>query len=173
VPSPPDPARPGFDTRRPLGPTPPSTLIVAALAAAAIAWFMISRFYSNMYDLTWIPPVMIAALAAGEVLAARTTAARIARKPGAGRLDPLLVSRFVALAKASAVAGAIFFGFYSGFGIWLGIERSTLEHAGNDLPKAIAGAVTGLALTGAALWLERACRVPPPPEDAKDSPEES
>jgi hypothetical protein len=168
-----DPTTSGPETRRRLGPTPPSTLIVAALAAAAIAWLLISRFYGRMYDLTWIPPVMITALAAGEVFAARTTAARIERKPRAGKLDPLLVSRFVALAKASALAGAIFTGFYGGFSVWLAFERSTLQHAGDDLPKAIGGAVAGIVLMLAALRLERACKVPPPPDDEHDEEEDA
>ena len=56
--------------------------------------------------------------------------------------------------------------------MWLGIERSTLDHASHDLPKAIAGAIAGLALTGAALWLERACKVPPSPDDDSEADEE-
>jgi hypothetical protein len=156
-----------------MGQTQPATLVVAALAAAALAWMLISHYYSQMYDLTWIPPVMLTALAAGESLAARQTAARIAQKPGAGPLNPLMVARFVALAKASALAGAIFTGFYGGLSIWLGFQRGALVHAQNDLPKAIAGAVASLLLTAAALWLERSCKAPPPPDEDLEPGEEA
>lgn len=165
------------DNRRKTGPrlgqTRPSTLIVAGLAAAGLAWILISHYYSRMQDLTWIPPVMLAALAAGESFAARQTAARIARKPGAGPVNGLLVARFVVLAKASSLAGAIFAGFYGAFAVWLGIERGSLTHADNDLPKAIGGAAAGLLLMAAALWLERSCKAPPPPKDEDEPTDEN
>ena len=49
------------------------------------------------------------------------------------------------------------------------VERTPAQPApaAPDLPKAVGGLISALALVGAALWLERACRVPEKP-DAKD-----
>ena len=47
---------------------------------------------------------------------------------------------------------------------WLLVEQARLgatDARSSDLPTAAAGVVGALALVGAALWLERACRVPP------------
>jgi hypothetical protein len=100
-----------------------------------------------------------------EAIAARTTRARVEQRPRAGRLNPLLVARFVVLAKASSLAGAIFAGAYGGVAVWALSERDRLTAAAQNLPPAVAGVVGALALVAAALLLERACRVPPPPED--------
>jgi hypothetical protein len=107
----------------------------------------------------------MAGLAVVEAIAARSTKAKIEQKPRAGHLNALLVARFVVLAKASSLAGAIFAGAYGGVVAWAVSERDRLTVAANNLPPAIAGVVGALGLVAAALQLERACRVPPPPED--------
>lgn len=151
-----------------MGPTRLSTLVVAGLAAAAVAWLLISAlYYSGIPRLPWLPVVTLAALAVLEAYAAVNTRGRIERKPGRDPVNPLLVARFVVLAKASALAGAIFAGFYAGLTGWLFIERT--RAAVEDRPAAGAGLLAGLALVAAALWLERSCRVPERPEDERDT----
>ena len=110
-------------------PTSLSMLVVAALAAAAVGWLLLSVFYAQMPRLPWLPIIVLTALAIAEAILAQNTAARIQHKPGAPRVDPLAVARYAVLAKASS-----------------------------------------LALVGAALWLERSCRVPERP-DQKDGGE--
>jgi hypothetical protein len=83
-------------------------------------------------------------------------------------VNPLMVARFVVLAKASALAGAIFAGFYAGLTGWLFIERT--RAATEDRPAAGAGLLAGLAQVTAALWLERACRVPEQKDDEDREP---
>ncbi len=164
------PSRPSRD-REPdgsrMGPTRFSTLLVAALAAAAVAWLLISSFYySGIPRLPWLPVVTLAALAVLEAYAAVNTRGRIERKPGREPVNPLLVARFVVLAKASALAGAIFLGFYAGLTGWLFVEPTNA--AIEDRPAAGAGTLASLALVAAALWLERSCRVPESDDDADD-----
>jgi len=151
-----------------MGPTRPATLIVSALAGAAVAWLGISRFYGDIPKLPWLPAITMAALAVSEAIAAQTTKARIDRKPGRPPVDPLLVARFVVLAKASSLAAAIFGGLYAGTTAWLLVERQRLSHAAADLPAAIGGTVASAALVAAALWLERACRVPDQPDESDE-----
>jgi Protein of unknown function (DUF3180) len=150
-----------------MGPTRPATLVVAGLAAAAVAWWMISSFYGDIPRLPWLPTVTVAALAVLEAYPAVNTRQRIERRPGREPVDPLAVARYVVLAKASSLAGAIFAGFYAGLVGWLLLERT--RAADNDIPAATAGLVASLALVGAALWLERSCRVPKRPDDDKES----
>lgn len=147
-------------------PTNPATLAVAALASAAVAWLVISRFYGDLPKLPWLPPVTLAALAVAEGVAAHATRARIERQPGREPVDPLTVARYVVLAKASSLAGAIFGGLYAGLTVWLLIERARNTHAASDLPKALAGVVASALLIAGALWLERSCRVPEQPDES-------
>jgi hypothetical protein len=154
-----------------MGPTSPATLIVAGLAAAALAWMLVSGFYGDIPALPWLPAITVAALAVLEGYVAINTKARIERRPGHEPVDPLAVARYVVLAKASSLAASIFAGFYAGVLVWLLIERSRAEPLtaiSEDIPKAIGGLVASLALVGAALWLERSCRVPKRPEDEPD-----
>ncbi|MFI5493324.1 DUF3180 domain-containing protein [Actinoplanes sp. NPDC051859] len=143
-------------------PTSVSALVIAALAAAAVGWLLLSSFYAQMPRLPWLPIVVLGTLAAIEGILAQNTAARIQHKPGVPRPDPLAVARYAVLAKASSLAGAIFAGFSAGLLAWLALEPT--KAATDDVPAAIGGVVASVALVGAALWLERACRVPDEPD---------
>ncbi|GII25177.1 membrane protein [Planosporangium mesophilum] len=159
-------SKPGEPPPEPrMRPTSLSTLCVAALAMAAVAWLVISNFYGEMPTLPWLPPLVMLGLAAVEAVLAQTTKARIDRREGTAPVNPLTVAWYVVLAKASALGGALFTGVYAGLLAWLLPQRGQLTHIGRDLPQAIAGLVGALALTLAGLWLERSCRVPPSPED--------
>jgi hypothetical protein len=164
-----------------LRPTEPATLVVAGLAAAAVAWLLISNFYQDLPSMIWPPAIIIVGLAAFEAVAAQQLWARIHRRgwlvaarrrgsggrpgPGEEPLDPLAVARYAVLAKASSVAGAIFTGFYAGFLPWLLVESGRVSDAGADLPPTIGGLLASIALMLVALWLERACRVPDSEDD--------
>jgi hypothetical protein len=148
-----------------LRPTNWATLVVAALVTGALAWLGISRFYNDIPDITLLAGLTMAGLAIVEVVTARNTRARIERRPGSGPLNPLLVARFAVLAKASSLAGAIFAGAYGGVAIWALVERGHIPAADDNLVPAVAGLIGALALVVAGLLLERACRVPPSPED--------
>jgi hypothetical protein len=148
-----------------LRPTNPSTLLVAGLAAMALSWVLVSHYYGDIPRIPWLPAFTVFAIAIGEAVLARTTKARIDRRPGAAPVEPLAVARYVVLAKASSLAGSIFAGFYVGLLVWLLAQRGRLTAASADIPPTAAGIVAALALVAAALWLERACRVPKRPED--------
>jgi apolipoprotein N-acyltransferase len=152
-----------------LKPTSAATLVVAALAAAAVAWLSVSHWFFDIMRLPWLPAATLLALAVVEFVLAQQTRARIERKPGRPPVEPLAVARYVVLAKASSLAGAIFAGFTLALTLWLVIEAQRLDHAARGLPIAALSAGASLALVAAALWLERACRVPEDPgSDNKD-----
>lgn len=143
-------------------PTSVSVLIVGGLAAAAVGWLLLSFSYSVLPDLPWSPAVVLAVLAVAEGLLAQNTSARIQRKPGTPRVDPLSVARYVALAKASSLVGAISTGFSAGLLAWLALEPT--KAARDDIPVAVAALVAAGMLVAAGLWLERACRIPDDPD---------
>ncbi len=156
----------GARTDPSMRPTSISVLVVAALAAAAVAWLLLSVFYADWPPLPWLPIIVIAALAVMEGYLAQNTAARVQRRPGAPRVDALAVARYAVLAKASSLAGALYAGFSAGVLAWLVLEPT--RAARDDVPAAIGGVASSLALVSAALWLERSCRVPERPDDADD-----
>jgi hypothetical protein len=160
-----------------LKPTEPASLVVAGLAAAAAAWLLISNFYKDIPPMIWPPVVIIAGIALFEVIVAVDLSARIHQRgralavwrrgssAGPEPVDPLSTVRYAVLAKASSLSGAIFTGAYAGFLPWLLVESGRLSSAAADLPPTIGGLVASTGLMAAAVWLERACRVPEHPED--------
>ncbi|MDT5037733.1 MAG: hypothetical protein QOE03_2918 [Micromonosporaceae bacterium] len=146
-------------------PTSYATLVVAALATAAVGWLVISNFYGDMPTLPWLPPLVMVGLAGVEIVLAVTTKARIDRREGTRPVDPLTVAWYVVLAKASSLGGALFTGVYGGLLVWLVPQTGTNTHVDHDLPQTIVGLVGAFGLTVGGLWLERACRVPPSPND--------
>lgn len=167
-----------------LKPTQPATLVVAALAAAAVTWLLISNFYQQLPPMIWPPAILIMGIAVFEAAVARNLWGRIhgrsgllaARRAPASRgrgepVEPLAVVRFAVLAKASSVAAAILIGAYAGFLPWLAIEAGRLSSAAADLPPSVGGLVASGALLAAAQWLERACRVPEEEERDREEPE--
>lgn len=161
-----------------LPPTQPASLVVAGLAAAAVAWLLISNFYRDVPPMIWPPVLIIAGIAVFEAVLAVDLSARIhqrarslavwRRGPGGGAepVDPLRAVRFAVLAKASGLAGAIFTGVYAGFLPWLLVEAGRVASAADDLPPTVGGLVASVGLLAAAMWLERSCRVPERPDDS-------
>jgi hypothetical protein len=143
-------------------------LVVAGLAAAVAGWLLIEVvYYPSLPPVPLLPTLTVAALAVLEAVLAQNTRARIERAPGQPRVDPLAVARYAVLARASSLAGAIFGGFCAGLLAFLLLEPT--RRARDDVPATVAGLLASLALVGAALLLERACRVPERPEDDEDT----
>ncbi|GAA0263051.1 DUF3180 domain-containing protein [Cryptosporangium japonicum] len=148
-----------------LTPTRPGSLALVVLVACVAAWALANRFYGDLPMFTWFPALTLALLAIFELIAARATRARIDRQEGAGPVEPLAVARFAALAKASSLGGALFVGLYAGLLLFLLSERERLAAAADDVPECTGGLIAAVLLVGAALWLERCCRIPDPPDD--------
>jgi Protein of unknown function (DUF3180) len=161
-------------------PTRISTLIIIAVVCAAAGWLLLRAVYAKLPPLPWtgVPALLIAAVA--EAWMGRDLKARIAARRGSGQearrggdqgtrsgpkpVEPLFVSRMVALAKASSVAAAIIAGFAAGFDFYLAgsLNASTPRQ---DALTAVITFVAAIVLACAALYLEYCCRVPGDPAE--------
>jgi Protein of unknown function (DUF3180) len=157
-------------------PTRISTLVIIAVVCAAAGWLLLRAVYAKLPPLPWtgVPALLIAAVA--EAWLGRDLKARIAGGRGARRggergarsgpkpVEPLFVSRMVALAKASSVAAAIIAGFAAGFDLYLA-GSLTASTPRQDALTAVITFVAAILLACAALYLEYCCRVPGDPEE--------
>jgi hypothetical protein len=147
-----------------IGPTRIRDLIAYAAAVTLISWLAMRQWYGDLPGLRWFVPASLVLLAIAEVLAANQLRDRIRRRPGAPPVQPLVAARMLALAKASAVVGAVMVGIWAGLLVYVVPRLGQLAAAGNDTAIAAFGVVAAVALTAAALWLEYSCRTPAPPD---------
>ncbi|HEU5155517.1 MAG TPA: DUF3180 domain-containing protein [Streptosporangiaceae bacterium] len=151
-----------------MNPTRPAILLALLAGVAVLVWAVLRVTYVSMPPLPWTAVPTLLLLALGEVITAINTRARIQRKPGTTPVEPLVVARFVALAKASAYAATVLAGIFGGFVIYLSssLDKSTPRR---DFTVSIGSIVAALVLVGAALFLEYTCRVPKGPDDDEDN----
>ena len=144
-------------------PTRTSTLAIVAVVCALAAWLLLRTVYEKLPPLPWtgVPALLVAAVV--EAWTGRDLQNRIAGRRGLKPAAPLFVSRMVALAKATALAGAAIAGLAAGFVIYL----SGSLNASVPRQDAVTGAITlaaAVVLSCAALYLEYCCRVPDIPD---------
>jgi hypothetical protein len=139
---------------------------VAAIVvvAAAATWAVVRFLYTSLPLLPWTMVPSLLLLALGELYTALVTRARIQHRPGTKPIEPLVAARVAALAKASSHAAAVLAGVFGGILIYL---ASSLDKPTPRRDFYVSGGtlLAALALIGAALFLEYACRVPKGPED--------
>ena len=85
------------------------------------------------------------------MLAANQLRDRIRRRPGALPVQPLVAARMLALAKASAVVGAVMVGIWAGLLVYVVPRLGQLAAAGNDTVVGAIGVVAAVALTAAGI----------------------
>ncbi len=138
------------------------------LVVALIAWVLVRQYYGNLPPLRWYLPLSLGVLGIVELVGASTLRARIRGDAGLPPMEALMAARALALAKASAVAGAGF------AGLWLGLLGYTVPNlgflavAGGDTLTGSVGVLSAVVLIAGALILENACRTPLPPKDRPD-----
>ena len=168
-----DPLPPSDDDEHRLGPTRIRDLAAIAVVAGLLMWVLARYYYGLLPSLPWLAGISLYVLAALEVVIGFLVRARVSGGrvgPGKGQVHPINVARSVALAKASSILGAIAFGGWLGMLVYL-LDRLHIDAAAADMPATIVGAVGGLVLAAAALWLEHCCRAPDDPSpDATDAP---
>ncbi|RAY15364.1 DUF3180 domain-containing protein [Actinomadura craniellae] len=147
--------------------TRPGLLLALAAVLAGLTWLLLRLLYVSLPPLPWTAVPTLGLLALGEAFTAVNLRARIRHKPGTRPVEPMMVARMAALAKASAHAAAVLGGVFAGFALYL---ASSLDKTvpRQDFFVSVGSFVAALLLVGAALFLEYACRVPKGPEDEDD-----
>jgi hypothetical protein len=139
-------------------------VLVALVLFAGVASYVLTRlFYADVPSPPTIAPLWLLLLALTEAYTAQLTRGRLVGRTGTKPINPLVVARLAALAKASSPVGALATGAYAGFLAKVAMTDGPAAH--NDTRTAIAGVACGVVLTVAALALERVCRVKPPPDE--------
>ncbi|HLZ38999.1 MAG TPA: DUF3180 domain-containing protein [Mycobacteriales bacterium] len=142
-------------------PTRLSALVVAAVAAGVPAYALLRLRYEDLPAFPRLAPAALLLLGLAEGYQATSVRARLR---GKGRpIPPLIVARLAALAKASSLTGALFVGVYAAL---LGLTVPDLDKPAfrGDAVTGALGVVAAVVLVVLALALERACRVPRPPD---------
>jgi lysylphosphatidylglycerol synthetase-like protein (DUF2156 family) len=138
--------------------TGPGLLLGCLLTGLVVGWLV--RPASVALDataprVTW-PPAVALALAAAILAAVAVSTRRTVEQRRPGLRAHQAVNRLV-LAKACAIAGAFVAGGYLGYALtWVGIAA---ELSDERTVRSLAAAAGALATMGAALLLERGCRV--------------
>lgn len=144
-------------------------LLGLAVVGAAVGWAVVSivKSWSGAPpNVPWTAPLTLGALAAGFAVAAVTLRPRLRREEGHRPLDPFTAARTAVLAMAGSRAGAVLAGGYAGYAVYLLADLSTSYRRSLLFPVGLS-ILAAVALTVAALWLERVCRIPTdhePPE---------
>ena len=153
-------------------PTRPGVLVAVAVVTGALAYLLADGAYGSVPDLPAGAPVSLLVVAVVELVLAKVVRDRVLHRTGSdGRpprrpLHPLQVARAAVLAKASSMTGALLLGAYGGLFLWVAPRTDVLSAARDDVVVSGLSALAAAGLVAAALLLERACRVPTPPDDA-------
>lgn len=138
------------------------TLIVGGVLGYALA--VVSEQLSSTSSaprVQWPAVVALAAVAVANIVLAWWTYWAIHREHR--RVDFHLTVTFLLFAKASSVVGAFVAGGYAGFALHF-VDQLDVDLPRERVIRSIIAAVTGVAVVISALLLERACRVPEPPD---------
>jgi hypothetical protein len=151
-------------------PTRRRDLALAALLAAVIGYVVTRHSYTDLPSPTLYSLLWVALLTIAELYIALVTRSRLAGRPGTRPINPLIVARIAALAKATSVVGALAVGVYAGFFGWVIQLESTA--ASRDTRTAGIGVGLSVLLIAAASFLEHVCRVPHDPDDSLPTDED-
>jgi 4-amino-4-deoxy-L-arabinose transferase-like glycosyltransferase len=138
-------------------------LVLITVVTACASYAVTRSYYDTMPRPKAVALVWLAIFVIAEFYIAVMTRARLSGRQGTKPIDPLLVARFVALAKASSIVGSLFAGGYGGFLIW--VAKLNTPSGGSDTRIATVGVILALAWIGTALFLEYVCRVPKRDDD--------
>lgn len=157
--------RPEGDEEPGMGPTKIRDLVLVAVIVGAASWALVGYNYGSLPSIPLLAGIVLYVLAAVEAVVALVVRARVnSRQIGQarGQLHPLTAARIVALAKASAILGAIMTGVWAGMAVYL-FAQHDLASADHDKPSVLIALVGAVLLVAAALWLEYCCRAPDDP----------
>ena len=146
-------------------PTRPSTLLALVAGFALLGYLLADTAYGSLPVLPRYAPVTLVLLALAEGAMTRVVTGRLAalNRPERRQIHPMQIARAAVLAKASSAGGSVLLGGYAGLLAWALPRRNELQSSQQDALVAGLSVLGCLALVGAALLLERACRTPDRP----------
>ena len=143
-------------------PTRPSTLLLAGLTGVVVGYgigLVSDRLGYGLPRVSWVAIGLLLFLAAVLFVAARRARSWVSgdrpQQPG----DALTLGRYVALAKAASLFGALMAGGYLGLAV-AGLDRASTDYGRDHLLWAAGGTVAAVVVTVAALVLERSLQLP-------------
>jgi 4-hydroxybenzoate polyprenyltransferase len=148
--------------------TKPVTLLIYAIAAAIIGWFLQTAL-SAAGAAVITPPVTLAillTLIGAVVVVMAIPVRRAVRDRENHRVDPFYATRVVVLAKASSIAGSLIFGATIAITVYL-LTRTVVAGVGSIF-------TSGVAVLGSVILLvcgligENMCSIPPDDRDKGD-----
>jgi hypothetical protein len=146
-------------------PTRPRDLLAVALVTAVLANLVVRLSYGSLPAIPLLAGATLGVLGAAEAIAGNMLRARIQRRPGTQPVQPLVAARAVLVAKASALAGAIMTGVWTGLLVHVVPRAGEVTAAAGDSFAGAVGVVCALGLVAGALWLEHCCRTPDEPDE--------
>jgi uncharacterized protein DUF3180 len=146
----------------------PRDLVLPALVAALVVHLLVRLGYGSLPSFPLAAGLPFAVLGAAEAIGGTALRSRIRDRTGARPVDPLMATRAVLVARASAQAGAIMTGAWVGLLVYVAPRSADIAAAADDTAAAALGVVGALVLVGGGLWLQHCCRTPDDPEDPKD-----
>ena len=152
--------------------TRPGTLAGIFAICAIVGWLATRGTFTGLPLLPITSVPAFAALALAEAAIGRSVRNRLTGRKTAKPLAPIAIARLVALAKASSAAAAALGGLVGGYLIYVLREVDKSVPARDARVAGVTLAAT-LLLMAAALYLERCCRAPKPPDDSDDESDRS
>ncbi len=149
-------------------PTRLSLLALVFVVFGVLAGVVLAAAYDHLPPLPGGPVVTVAVAAVLVGFLAWTTHNRMTGQRGARPPEPMMIARYAALARACSPVGAGLAGAWAGALGYLLTLHGGVDAVAHDRRTALVGVVTALLLTGAALWLERVCRIP---DDRRPDPQ--
>jgi hypothetical protein len=141
-------------------------MIAALIVIAGAVGYLIARYdYESLPTIPVTAPVLLVLFGLLEAGLAQSVRARLQGRPGTRPILPLTVARTAALAKASSLVGALSAGGYAGLLAYTAATITGSQPEARDARISAIGTAASVLLVLAAQFLERVCRVPPPPDD--------
>lgn len=149
--------------------TRPRHLGIAALAGGIAGGVLVTvaRLVAGYPPvLPWTGPLVLIFMAAVVGAVAYTTWRRVQTRRES--MEPERGIGYLALGKASALGGVAIAAGYLAL-VVLSLDNLSAVGPQQRVVRGLVAVLGGILLSGAGLWLERACRVPEPPDDDTDS----
>lgn len=135
------------------------------VVVAGLSYLLLRAYYESLPPLHYVIALPAAALAIGELVAARRVHAAVSHDPDAKPMAAIVIARCVALGKSTALVAAAMVGAGAGLLLRVLPDAGTVVAAGNDLRVGLVVVATSVLLLVSGLLLERAGLIPRDPSE--------